>query len=645
MPNSTGVQRLGLQQTIENNNRTVDSGAQDLGGDRGAQQLASNYFVQAGDSKKAVSYGDRAVTLAREQNAAPTEAADALRTRALAYAAGRDYAKAHDDAVEALKLDPDNETAQAIEKLTREKNIPEQIAVKIEPGAPPAPEIAAILEKERAASPVNRPEGFSTTVGEMKQADATAQLGDYEAMYAKATEALKRLPDNPRAYMQRAFAGLMLERYDGAIDDATAGLKLKPNAGSLLGVRATAYNETGKPQLALADAQKAIDVNPKDPVGWLQKGLAREKLGEPDDQYLADIKNAAELDPSFEHFYTEALARRGQGSPAPAAPAGFSWEQMLSGRLSLVLVAAVGGLAVLFLAVLFAKRETELGRPAGKLVEIAPVPGDAPSTLAPTSVVAGRYEIARKLDKGGMGEVFEARDLKLDRSVALKRMNRELKADPKQRDRFLNEARLMAGLTHPNIVAIHDVIEDGGEFFLVMELVRGETLHDLVKSEGKLPPAKCLEIVTPVCEALDYAHGRGVIHRDIKANNLMIAAGRVMLMDFGIARMTMNSEGRTLTSLIIGTPGHMPPEQAFGEVSRESDLYALGATVYFLLNGKLAFGGDAESIGRQLDGRFDHLATGKKALDEFFARAFAPDRAKRFHSGAEFLDALKAALA
>ena len=190
MPNSTGVQRLGIQQTIENNNRTVDSGAQDLGGDRGAQQLASNYFVQAGDSKKAVSYGDRAVTLAREQNAAPAEAADALRTRALAYAAGRDYAKAHDDAVEALKLDPDNETAQAIEKLTREKNIPEQIAVKIEPGAPPAPEIAAILEKERAASPVNRPEGFSTTVGEMKQADATAQLGDYEAMYAKATVAL-----------------------------------------------------------------------------------------------------------------------------------------------------------------------------------------------------------------------------------------------------------------------------------------------------------------------------------------------------------------------------------------------------------------------------------------------------------------------
>src|SRR6185369_4220664 len=136
-------------------------------------------------------------------------------------------------------------------------------------------------------------------------------------------------------YMQRAFAALMLKNYEQVLKDAGEGLKLKPGSGSLLGLRAAAYNETGRPQKALDDATRAIEDNPKDPFAWLQKGRAREALKEGNDEYLDDIKNAGDLNPEFEHYYQEAMLRREGGKePAAAAAAPRSLSPLLLALLA-----------------------------------------------------------------------------------------------------------------------------------------------------------------------------------------------------------------------------------------------------------------------------------------------------------------------
>jgi hypothetical protein len=210
--------------------------------------------------------------------------------------------------------------------------------------------------------------------------------------------------------------------------------------------------------------------------------------------------------------------------------------------------------------------------------------------LALQELLAGRYSIERELGRGGMGIVLLARDVALDRPVAIKLLPPHLATRPDERDRFLQEARTAAGLAHPNIVPIHLVEARGALVFFVMGFVDGETLRDRVERGGPLPPRLAMKLLQEVAWALGYAHQRGVIHRDVKPDNIMIerATERALVTDFGIAlgRPAAESAGGP----VVGTARYMSPEQACGEpVDARSDLYSLGATFFYALTGRAPF--------------------------------------------------------
>jgi serine/threonine-protein kinase len=212
--------------------------------------------------------------------------------------------------------------------------------------------------------------------------------------------------------------------------------------------------------------------------------------------------------------------------------------------------------------------------------------------LALQEVLAGRYSIERELGRGGMGIVLLARDVALDRPVAIKLLPPQLAANPAARDRFLQEARTAAGLSHPNIVPIHLVESRGELVYFVMGYVDGETLRERLERTGPLAPRQAMKLLQEVAWALAYAHQRGVIHRDIKPDNIMIerATERALVADFGIALGAR--DGDASGGPVIGTARYMSPEQACGEpVDARSDLYSLGATFFFALTGRAPFEG------------------------------------------------------
>jgi len=204
--------------------------------------------------------------------------------------------------------------------------------------------------------------------------------------------------------------------------------------------------------------------------------------------------------------------------------------------------------------------------------------------------VAGRYSLERELGRGGMGVVYLAREVRLDRPVAIKLLPPSKASDPKLRERFLREARTAAKLSHPNIIPIHAVEEIGGFVFFAMSYIEGETLTERVRRRGPLAPSDASRVLRDVAWALAYAHGQGVIHRDVKPDNILLENnGRVLVADFGIASVVAGA-GALATGEVVGTPEFMSPEQALGEVvDARSDLYSLGIVGYFACSAALPF--------------------------------------------------------
>jgi eukaryotic-like serine/threonine-protein kinase len=210
--------------------------------------------------------------------------------------------------------------------------------------------------------------------------------------------------------------------------------------------------------------------------------------------------------------------------------------------------------------------------------------------------LSANYELDREIGRGGMGIVYKAKDKRLKRHVAVKLLPPELAFRGEIRSRFLKEAETAAQLSHPNIVPIYSVDERDGLVYFVMAFVDGENLGARLHSRGRLDPTEARRIMKEVAEALAYAHERGVVHRDIKPDNILLCTdddGRVMVTDFGIARaVTEGADSRlTATGMAIGTPAYMSPEQSMGEreIDGRSDLYALGVVGYQMLSGELPF--------------------------------------------------------
>ncbi len=266
------------------------------------------------------------------------------------------------------------------------------------------------------------------------------------------------------------------------------------------------------------------------------------------------------------------------------------------------------------------------------------------------STLHGRYHLERELGAGGMGAVYLAQDLQLQRHVAIKVLPPELAVRPELRERFLRETRVAAGFSHPNIVAVHAVEEHPQLLCFVMGFIEGETLGQRVRRAGPLGAAEAVRVLQEVAWALSYAHGRGVVHRDIKPDNILIerATGRALVTDFGIARSTASgAAGLTQVGEVVGTPQFMSPEQAAGEaLDGRSDLYSLGVVAFFAVTGRLPFEAPSAQavMAMHLTQAPPRVASLRpdlpQALCAAIDRCLEKEPAKRFESG----EALAAAL-
>jgi eukaryotic-like serine/threonine-protein kinase len=270
-------------------------------------------------------------------------------------------------------------------------------------------------------------------------------------------------------------------------------------------------------------------------------------------------------------------------------------------------------------------------------------PGDTNPVLQPGTVVANRYEILNLLGKGGMGSVYKAQDRELDRLVALKVIRPEMARDPMIVERFKQELRLSHKVTHRNVVRMYDLAEDGGMRFVTMELVAGRDLHSELEERGKLPPDEAVDILGQICLALEATHGVGILHRDLKPQNVMREAnGRVVVMDFGMARAIDGNDGMTQTGALVGTLDYMSPEQALGKkLDQRSDIFTLGLIGYELLTGAMPF--RAESAIASLLNRTQQRAaplvevdkTIPGTLSNIIAKCLEKDPANRYQNAAE----------
>jgi len=588
----------------------------------------------------------------------------AYTTRALANYQMRNYASALDDAQMALSLNANNQLAFQIAKLSetrvtkasalgldaaqqvvadkvsREYESAQEQRAQAEMAAAVARPAGAVVSAS-SRHPARPPSPEKLTDSLNQQALSQVRMGDPKAAIQYASKALERDPENADSHYIMARAQNMMGLYQEAFEEATQALNHNPDNEQALDARAAAFIGLNRYGEAIADAERAIQFNAKNAVAYRHRGQGREGLGDLK-AMIEDYKKAADLNPKFQSAYLEALEKyhlAPTASPSPAtAERAQAGHRSAGRRFLVVLVCSLTGGFLIAMGLL----HIVSGRKAAGA-------GTRGRTTGSPSFEAS-YQILRTIGQGGMGVVYEAVDRALGRKVAIKKMRDEIKCDETERQRFLQEARIVAALHHPNIVDIHTILENKGDLYLVFEYIRGRTLDQLLKKRQRLTLSEAQYMTRGVMSALAYAHQQGVVHRDLKPSNIMLTDdGWVKVMDFGIARQAKDTLHRnTTTNVVIGTPLYMAPEAELGEVRPESDLYSFGACLYEMLTGQRPFDGNvttAAKFAKSYRKPTRLVATLPPEIDALIDAALEPDPDKRIRTPADFrarIDALSA---
>jgi len=585
---------------------------------------------------------------------------DAYKTRALARVSLRDRKGAIEDINKAMEMDPQDESAKILSALVDSKRdisglkslASLQDMRKAMSGAEAS---GAVKAADGAQADEAQDEGSAFRAGAqspdyarsnifLKTASSKNQLGDYESAVKYAGLAIEKNPGNLEAYLERANAYNFLGRYDEAVKDATHVIGRDPGNAQALNMRAWALNRKGLAHDAETDANKAIGINPEFADAWYNRALAYEKQGNYKGM-LEDYRQAASLNSAYGARFQDAVAQYAGRVPdfsynRPAAPSGGKPGSGATRFIILLGFTLTGGLLVALGLLHIVTSAKEKALVTGKTTH--------PDMLSPSifyeGVASGKYKIERKIGEGGMGIVYEAIDQSLERTVAIKKMNDEIKVNDREKQRFLEEARMVAMLHHPNIVEIHTIFEEEDNIYLVFEHVNGVTLDKLLDKEVRLSFDRARSIFDEAAKALSYAHSKNVVHRDMKLSNIMISAeNEVKVMDFGLARHAKESLARTSAREVVGSPAYMAPEQDLGVSSKESDIYALGVCLYETLTGDLPFKGPDfhfQKEHRQYQPASAAVPGLPKAVDDLISRTLDPDPENRFTTAEEFRAAL-----
>jgi tetratricopeptide (TPR) repeat protein len=592
-----------------------------------------------------------------------------LVVRARANVGLQDYARAYADAARAMKVDPNMASAytaraaaeygmgqylQALEDSKRALALDSLDAtafdiMKLSEGrthlsAPNfgggAPQVSDSVEREyhgmmQQLSQVEksrqipdeeiRPASVSRLV---ESAGAKLSVKDYWGALAETDKALAVDPSDARALYFRAAAHNLLGEYGGAVEDATKGLTIRPTNVDLLDARSWALDRMGRLDDAVADAHHALELDPRDAYALVNRAFADEQRRDYA-AMLEDYRAAALMDPQFGPDYRDAARRHGLAAPplpGERAPAPDSGSPPRARTFGVVLLSSLAGGLLIALG----------------LLHVGSAVREERTRSAAPNILERDYEIGKPIGQGGMGVVYRGFDRKLKRPVALKTLRDEYQLDAAAKAGFLEEARTVAELHHPSIVAIYNIVDDPRGIALVFELLEGRPLDEAIAERGRLRISEIKRVLRPVCDALEYAHAHGVVHRDLKPSNVMLLSdGGVKVLDFGISRHAAGAAKNPVTQTVVGTPHYMAPEQEYGVVRKESDLFSLGTVLYEATTGARPFEGSAAiKLARGYRRASSRVPGLPRELDALIDRALEPDPDKRISSAAEFWLAL-----
>jgi len=477
----------------------------------------------------------------------------------------------------------------------------------------------------------------------LQQASWAMAALEYGEASDLATRAIKKDPQNAAAFDLRALAGNKLKRYDAALQDENAALALSPDDSTALLERSWTLSRLSRFASALKDAQAVLKEHPENSFAY--QNLAVALAGEGDrDGAVGALRRAAELNPDMETRYDQArqaasgdeiLSLLTQQEGAPAAP-----PRTAPHFSTLFLLTISGGLLIALGILSFfpAGPETKKRRSQKNTARSSPSSPRSHPRAGSESLPAP-YEIIKPIGQSSLDLAYQARDASLNRFVTVRKMRREIRADADARRRFLQQARTIALLRHPHIADIYQVVEENEDVFVISEWFEGLTLSQVLERYGPLDYHKARKVLKPLCSAVDYAHGKGIVHGNLRPEIIRVSKeGIVKITDFGLARAiedTLLASAHRAQPPAPESSDYTAPEQEKGAPCAQSDIFSLGACFYEILCARKPFKGEGHFLSlNKAGGLFIPIPAQEtkgipSGLDAVFKKALAPDPAQR----------------